>query len=372
MLVHPHIEEANPYLGLLAGALVAHGVESCAFSWRRLAREQIDVLHVHWPELAVGPRAAWKAVVATVAFVGTVTLARWRGAAVVWTVHNLGSHESWHPRLEQALMRWWIGRVDGLITLSDWARGRVAARYPHVSSLPTTTVGHGTYPVDDPPSREDARRRLGIEPTARVALHFGHLRPYKGTDYLIEQFARTSLDATLLVRGRARPPAFGDLIARIAQGNERVRIELSQATTEELWRLLVAADVVVLPYRDVAHAGSVLLALSAGKPTVTTASGAMPELQAEVGSEWIRLLDVDYGPNELERAILEPSAPPPAAPPAMPSQDWTNIATRTRALYDEARSSAQSRRGRHLSWRRSDRSPSARRGRRSLRGPLRR
>lgn len=343
VLVHPHIDEANPYLQLVARELEAENVCSLPFSWRRLLTSRPDVLHVHWPELAVGPRKAWKALVTTVLFVTAVSVARLRGVAVVWTVHNLGSHERWHPRLEARLLQWWVNRVDGALSLSRWARKEAMRRYPMLRDVPFRTMPHGHYPTAIRVGKEQARTQLGLRPQERVALHFGHLRPYKGTDDLVRHFARSSLDVHLFVVGRARPPDYADLLRELASNDERIHLLLEQVEDEHLQRLIAAAEVVVLPYRRVTHSGSVLLALSAARPTVTTRRGAIPELQREVGDDWVVLLDDDWDACALEQTIKRALRSKAPQLPDLRGQGWDAVRRETRALYDEALSSSSCR-----------------------------
>ena len=74
---------------------------------------------------------------------------------------------------------------------------------------------------------------------------------------------------------------------------------------------LRAADLVVLPYRAIQNSGSAMLALSADRPVVVPALGAMRELQAAVGEDWVRCYEGDFDADELERSIRwarEPTA----------------------------------------------------------------
>lgn len=336
VLVHPHIDEANTYLQLLTDALGALGVESRPFSWRRLLRGDFSILHVHWPELAVGPRALWKACAASLLLVLTVAVARLRHMALIWTVHNVGSHEQWHPRLERILLWWWSRQVDGLLTLSNWAHQQTNDRHERLREAPWAVVAHGNYPVSPRPERDDARRLLGVDRNARIALHFGHLRPYKGTDRLLRAFTATALEMNLLVTGRARPASYARELVELAGRDPRVRLEAAQVSAERLSLLLAACDVVVLPYRRVTHSGSVLHALAACRPVITTATGSMPELQRQVTPSWIHLIDPLFDHERLARALEEITTASRGPEPALPQQDWNDIALRTRALYDEA------------------------------------
>ena len=59
----------------------------------------------------------------------------------------------------------------------------------------------------------------------------------------------------------------------------------------------------MLPFSDIMHSGSAMLALSFNRPVLVPARGSLPELQMRVGSEWVRTYD-----GELTAAILKDAA----------------------------------------------------------------
>jgi glycosyltransferase involved in cell wall biosynthesis len=58
----------------------------------------------------------------------------------------------------------------------------------------------------------------------------------------------------------------------------RVRLDLRWQSEEELQRLLAAADLVVLPYRDGSQSAMAPLVLAAGVPVLTTRVGGLAEV----------------------------------------------------------------------------------------------
>ena len=76
-------------------------------------------------------------------------------------------------------------------------------------------------------------------------------------------------------------------------------------------RLFAAADVVVLPYLDISNSGVAMLALSLQRPVIGPSKGAFPELQAQVGTTWVRTFDEPrFDLNALTLACREPALPP--------------------------------------------------------------
>jgi hypothetical protein len=88
----------------------------------------------------------------------------------------------------------------------------------------------------------------------------------------------------------------------------------------------------VLPFRDITNSASALLSLSFDRPVLVPARGAMGELQALAGADWVSTYDGDLTPEilvrELDRARRRPSGVPRLEPLA-----WPAIARQTLSAY---------------------------------------
>jgi beta-1,4-mannosyltransferase len=89
---------------------------------------------------------------------------------------------------------------------------------------------------------------------------------------------------------------------------------------------------VVLPFRDITNSCTALLALSFDRPVLVPALGAMAELQALVGDEWVRTYDDELTPDLLARALDWAVRRPPGVP-RLDALDWPEIARRTLSVY---------------------------------------
>src|SRR5436305_906905 len=109
-----------------------------------------------------------------------------------------------------------------------------------------------------------------------VILIFGLVRPYKGTDVLLEAFQRIS-GAELWVVGMPRMPMEGlHELAHRAPG--KVRFVERFVTDPEIPAFMRRADIVVLPYRNIEQSGVLYTALAFGRPLVLSAVGGFTEL----------------------------------------------------------------------------------------------
>jgi glycosyltransferase involved in cell wall biosynthesis len=126
-------------------------------------------------------------------------------------------------------------------------------------------------------------RRLGLPDNERVVLFFGTLSRYKGTDVLIESFARVHREtgARLVLAGFP----FHDFdVEAHRQLTRDAGIETAVTWVPEYidsgdvaaWMEL--ASVIVFPYRDIYQSGALHVAQTFGVPTVATAIGAMQDV----------------------------------------------------------------------------------------------
>jgi glycosyltransferase involved in cell wall biosynthesis len=332
--------ERQPYNTLLYRALREQGAEVAEYGATALLRRRWDVVHVHWPESLLEVRSRSGARWSARRQLALIDQARLRGARLVWTAHELKPHDLVLPEIERAFWSALLRRVDAWISLSLRGLELTRERYPELAALPSCVVPQGHYRSvhPQPAAREEARRRLGLPPQARVIAHFGQLRPYKNVPHLI-RVARSLRDPelVLLVAGRlSRRAELHDELRAAAGGDPRVRLLPRHLGDEELRLLIGAADLLAFPFRDILHSSSALLGLSLDRPVLLPALGAMPELAEQVGPEWVRLY-----PGEIDAAALGAAldwalaARRPARAP-LERFDWVRVAAATLDLYARA------------------------------------
>ncbi len=141
---------ANPYNARLYSTMAGDGCRVRDLSYLRLFTRPIDVVHLHWPELTFLTGRPWRVLARMVLFRAGLRVARWRNRTkVVWTVHNVASHERRAtPRLRAMHRRLLVEEVDGLLSLT--AGGLAAAReaYPELAAVPGAVTPHGHYRDD--------------------------------------------------------------------------------------------------------------------------------------------------------------------------------------------------------------------------------
>jgi len=312
---------SNPYLPLLLRAL-ADEVDVRTFSWPQALLGRHDVLHVHWPELLLrSDRAAGRALrrLAVVALLARLRLTR---TAVVRTVHNPSPHEA-VARLDRVLLDALDAATDLTVHLSARTRGSVAPARPAV------VVPHGHYRDWFPPVD-------GTRPVPGRLLHAGLLRPYKNVDALLEAFASGPASWRLRIVGAPVDAGLAARVARAAEQDPRLLVDLRHVDDAELAAELTRAELVVLPYDARGGSGAQLLALSLDRPVLVPAGAGAAELAAEVGPGWVHTYAGRLGTADLERALAAVRAPGRSARPDLSGRAWAPAARRHREAYAAA------------------------------------
>jgi glycosyltransferase involved in cell wall biosynthesis len=327
----------NPYTRLLYEAVEARGVEVEDFAPGRALRGGYDLWHLHWPDDFLSYPSPGTALAYVGAELALMAQARMRGTRIVWTIHDLGPHESPHPWLERLFWPLFLPMVDGYVTLSEHARAAALDRFPRLRSVPGAVVPHGHYrPAYPPPvSQATARERWVLPADAPVIAFLGRIRPYKNVEGLIAAFRGLEApEARLLVAGNPSSDALADRIRSAAAPDDRIQLELRFLPEDEIPSLMGAADLVVLPYEDILHSGSALLALSFDRPVLVPARGAMGELRREVGDDWVYTYEEPLRPADLETTLhaARNASRPRRAP--LENRSWERLAKATVSLYD--------------------------------------
>ena len=190
-----------------------------------------------------------------------------------------------------------VEEVDGLLSLTAGGLAAARAAYPELADAPGAVTPHGHYrdDYDFTAARDAARAERGVPPDATLVVSVGMIRAYKNIPDLVRTVAGTSDPALVLaIAGRPAGDLLADEIRSAAADDSRIVLDLAFQSDAAIASWLRAADLVVLPYRAIQNSGSAILALSADRPVVVPALGAMRELQAAVGEDWVRCYEGEF------------------------------------------------------------------------------
>jgi glycosyltransferase involved in cell wall biosynthesis len=326
----------NPYCDLLYESMAKLGVITEPFSPSRAFSGKYDIFHLHWPEYYLA-RSFPKAVVGSFGLLFFVVWLRLRGTRIVWTAHNLHSHNRRYPAAERWFWRVLTRLMDGYIALSETSANQARAEFPPLRSIPGSVIPHGDYRSSYPATitRADARHQLGISPLESVLLFFGGISPYKNVPHLIETFQCTAVpDATLLIAGCPATQNDDRAVKKLVKQGDHIQLHLQRIPTDQVQVFFAAADLVVLPFLEIMNSGSAILALSFDRPVLVPNRGSLPELQAQVGADWVRTYSAQLSPSELKPAIAWSRSEKRERQPNLAGFSWPSIARKTLSMYE--------------------------------------
>lgn len=322
----------NPYNALLYAALEQIGVKALEWTGDLSDLGRVDILHLHWPESPLNlPDPSGIELV-----LEAVRSARAQNVRVLWTAHNLRAHAGMHSKLEPEFWEKFCASLDGVIALSKHARVALLEKHPSLERVPIAVIPHGHYRDVYPNtiSRGQARARLSLPPEVPVLAFVGQLRAYKGIPELLAAFAKLEGGARLLIAGKPVPSEDAPHLETLAARDPRVRLELGFVADDRLQLFLNAADLIVLPYRQILNSGGALLALSFDRPLLVPAIGSLPELAGEVGDGWLQFFEGDLLASDLQNALVSVQRLRKQVAP-LEAFDWALIAEKTKLFYLE-------------------------------------
>lgn len=343
----PDWRKRNPYQTELAESLAIYGVVTdfdSNLDWNTVlsivrGHHKVDVLHIHWAYPFILGNSLLKSIKKTIIFSLKLSLIKLSGISITWTVHNLFNHDKKFTRLEMLLNRFVAFIADEIIAHSHYAKHIIAKNYKTKESK-ISIISHGHYINIYPReiSREEARKCLELNDNDFVFLYLGVIRGYKGLVDLVEAFKSLSTsNAKLLIAGRPKDESVADQVQRLSNRCPGIRLVMEYIPDDKIQVYMNAADVVVLPYRDILTSGTIYLAMSFAKPVIASATGSVPEILDSKGGFLFEAGDKDGLKRLMEQACK-------AGPDVLEEMgkynfkvvekfDWKNIAFQTTELY---------------------------------------
>lgn len=242
------------------------------FNWfksgRRIAREAPDmVIFRYWlPFLAP--------------CFGTIAriIRRKSATRVLTIVDNIIPHEK-RPG-DKILTRYFVKPVDGFLAMSRAVLSELAL---FNDTTPRILSPHPIFDnFGDSVPREDALRKLGLDPSFRYILFFGLIREYKGLDLFIRAMddARIrKLDIRALVAGEfycdSKP--YYRMIDELSL-NDTIIVHPHFIDDNDVTLWFSSADLITQPYKSATQSGVTQIGYHFEKPMLVTNAGGLPEI----------------------------------------------------------------------------------------------
>jgi beta-1,4-mannosyltransferase len=267
---------SNPYNDLLVDALNKQGISSqacnsIAILCLAVLGRKVSTVHFHWLDRAGGRfsirtlKLAWQLTI-----ICLLLFARIFNMNTVWTVHDLKAHNSGNQQF--FFYRLVASLVNSLIGHSPNAVDSISSSYD-VSQAKVHFIPHGLYPRAFDVSAENILNASPYSSKLRL-IYFGHVSPYKGLDILAsalqiasKRLGDQSPDITII--GNLNRSKYPLLAAQLGQCSN-LKIISKFVDYDSLNKYLEKADLVVLPFRYTLTSGSLVYALSAGKPVLVS------------------------------------------------------------------------------------------------------
>lgn len=210
------------------------------------------------------------------------------GKKVVLTAHNVNKakRDSCDSLLNRLTLKIQYCLTDQIFVHTEKMKDELDLEFGiPPDRIPVIPFGINTLVPDTELTTIQAKLRLGIRADERTILFYGRIVPYKGLEYLVEAFHRlTQRDASarLIIAGEPMKGAEGyiERIRRVVTDNKgsshiMCRFEFISDPETELY--FKAADVLVLPYKDIFESGVLYVAYRFGVPVIASDVGSFGE-----------------------------------------------------------------------------------------------
>ena len=215
------------------------------------------------------------------------------GKKVVLTVHNVNTEkrDNRDSAFNRFTLRIQYQLADHLFAHTEKMKRELidgfGVRAERISVIP---LGINNFAPQTNLTPAEAKQRLGIRQEEKAILFFGRITPYKGLEVLVEAFQKglpSGDNYRLMIAGRPEEATEASYWFPIREALQedvqkgRVLLRAAHIPDEETELYFKAADVVVLPYRDIYQSGILFLGYSFGLPALAANVGSLKDEMIE-------------------------------------------------------------------------------------------
>jgi len=210
------------------------------------------------------------------------------GRKIVLTAHNVNAakRDSRDNFLNRVSLRIQYGLTDHIFVHTERMKSELATDFG-ISEGKVSVIPFGinnTSPKTDITTGR-AKERLGVKSDDKTALFFGQIAPYKGLEYLVSAFsqaAKNNRAYRLIIAGKVKRghTDYWRKIQRDISASEipnQIIERIEHIPDEETELYFKGADVLIVPYTQIAQSGVPFLAYSFGLPVIATDVGSLRE-----------------------------------------------------------------------------------------------
>lgn len=196
---------------------------------------------------------------------------------IVAITDNVIPHE--HRPGDMAFTKYFLKSADAFLAMSK----DVLKDLKQFTDKPAVFSPHPVYDnYGNAVGREEACKKLGLNPSEKYILFFGFIRKYKGLDLLLDAMKDERIKQAgikLIVAGEFYGD--GDSYLQQIQNNgigDSVKLFTEFIPNDEIKYYFSATDLVVQPYRTATQSGITQVAYHFEKPMVVTNAGGLSEV----------------------------------------------------------------------------------------------
>lgn len=193
---------------------------------------------------------------------------------VVSIVHNAVPHET--SRLDRLLSNYFFKGNTPVVALSEAVKKDIETTYP---STKVRVIHHPSYNhFGSLIPRNEALKKLELDPANKYLLFFGLIRAYKGLDVLLEALPHLEESFHLIIAGESYED-WAKYTQIIKKNNleERIHLHKRYIPDDEVASFFSAADCCVLPYKSATQSGIIAISHAFHVPVVATQVGGLNE-----------------------------------------------------------------------------------------------
>ena len=207
---------------------------------------------------------------------------------IVWTVHNMVSHEC-NDNEEELRRRKYVAKFcDRLIVHSNFAQLNVEKNYG-VNRSKIYVIPHGKYDVDSQKTLDLINEYYSARKNMRLTL-LGELRAYKNVEFAVDFLSRLNSSLPLenaielRIAGKSISQDQFDYLHNIQSTHSFISLHLKRLSDDELFHEFCGTDFIFAPYSNSLTSGICINAVSHGRPFIAPKFKALLELHQESNS----------------------------------------------------------------------------------------
>ncbi len=296
----------NPYYTMIGEELISRGIDFKYINDYQKIEEILEkrpiLVHFHQPEPYYHAENKEKTLIKANEFLEKLRNIKINGAKVVFTMHNLVPHNRKFQDIDEMVNRELCKLSDRIVVLGQCAKEILVDTGVNTE---ISVINHPSYrgyygPI---PNKNQTRKELDLPTNAMIFGNVGHIKPYKGLEFIIEAFTKfsdlqkSSKQLVLCLVGSAHDNAYIKFIQE-KYSKKNILIINRDLSDSDLIKFVSVMDYSVFAFKDIWASSSVVLSISYGVPVIVPELGCM--------SEYVQHLDngLLYHPKD-EKSLIE-------------------------------------------------------------------